>query len=82
MMDWYRIAFPEDVFPFDEPISLEKEVQEIFEKVERPKGFAVFSEIQHNASLVFYFSPIAKSYCAELFKSYRGSFCNRPVSLG
>jgi hypothetical protein len=78
-MDWYKISFPEDVFPFDEPGTLEKEVQEIFAKAGCPKGFVVLQEIQQNASLVFYFSPAAQSYCADLFKSYRGSSCDLPV---
>ncbi|MGI8654259.1 MAG: hypothetical protein ACR2LC_03465 [Pyrinomonadaceae bacterium] len=82
-MDWYKIAFPEDLLsPFSEPSVLEKEVQEIYEKNGFPKGFTVYMEINQSHSRVYYFTPAACRYCAELFNSYRGGSCDEPVSLG
>ena len=75
-MSWYKIAFPEDVFPFANPTNLEKEAKEIYEKAGGPKDFAVFLQ---SYPIVYYFTPVATSHCSDLFKNYRGSVCPEPV---
>ena len=66
-MDWHKIAFPEDVFPFSEPHVLEEEVQKIYGKNHSPDGFAVYMEFDDSHSRIYYFNPQACVFCADLF---------------
>jgi hypothetical protein len=83
-MDWYKIALYQDGVSYSEPGALEREAQETYEQAGCPEGFRVFMEIPQNpaegGNNVYYFSPVAKSCCSELFKSYRGSCCEDPTS--
>ncbi len=81
-MDWHKIAFPEDVYPFSEPHVLETEAQEIYRNNNFPEGFAVYMEFDDSHSRIYYFNPVACGYCVDLFKSYRGSYCDDPRASG
>jgi hypothetical protein len=88
-MSWYKIVFPDDVFAMDEPLDLERWAREVLEASSFPNGFEVYLETQHirmeggtDVKVVFYFSPVATIHCAEVFKSYRGSSCDKPVPSG
>ncbi len=85
-MRWYKVVFPGDVFAMDEPLVLERWAREVFEAKRCPPDFAVYLETQHipmeagiDIKVVLYFSPVAAIHCEELFQSYRGSSCSKPV---
>lgn len=82
VMGWYKIAFPENVFPFDSPETFEKEVWHIFLKNDSPKDFTIGMELDHSYSRIYYFNSITCTYCVELFASYRGSNCDDSVTSG
>ena len=81
-MDWHKIAFPEDAFPFSEPHTLENQADEIYRNNNFPEGFSVYMEFDDSHSRIYYFNPVACAYCDDLFKSYRGSSCDDPRPSG
>ena len=84
-MDWQQVSFPEDVDPFDEPMTLIREVEAIYQKLGSPKGFCLYQEINYESSCVLYFSPEAALHCRQegLSKTYRNIHpCNKPAPSG
>ena len=79
-MPWDAIIFPEGASPFDEPDLLVDEARAVYERAGRPEGFIVNQQTQDDYSVIFYFSPVASSHCAELFKSYKVMRYDEPLS--
>lgn len=84
-MSWNRIVLPLTMTICPETVQIGKLAQEVYQKENKPEGFAMFHATCGNGrdesedKRIVYFSPVAASLCTEILEQYSGETCDVPA---